>query len=126
MEIKKSKHGKDNKTAQKKYLKRFTHEINDDMNTPKALATMWEVLKDGKLSDHDKHFLLLQFDRVFGFNLGNVKEEKIRSEVVKLAKERLKARKDKDWATSDKLRDKINSLGYEIADTAEGYEVKKR
>ena len=121
----KSAHGKDKKTLQKKYLTRFTKEMNDDMNTAKALATMWAVLKDEKLNDHDKYFLVLEFDKIFGFELGSLKDDKIPADVKKLAEERLTARKEKDWAKSDKLRDKINSLGYDIGDTKEGYELKK-
>ena len=119
------KKGKENKTKQKKYLNRFTKEINDDLNTPKSLATMWEVLKDEKLSGKDKYFLLLQFDRILGFNLGNLKEEKIPQKIKKLAEERLKARNDKDWKRSDELRDKIRKLGYDIGDSKDGYELSK-
>jgi len=119
------KKGKENKSKQKKHLNLFTNDVNDDLNTPKALATMWEVLKDEKLSDKDKYFLLLQFDRIFGFNLGNLKEEKIPGKIKKIAELRLKARKDKDWKKSDELREKINKLGYNIGDTKDGYELSK-
>lgn len=123
LELKKK--GKENKTKQKRYLNQFTKEINDDLNTSKALATMWEVLKDTKLSDKDKYFLLLQFDRVFGFNLGSLKEDKIPAKIKKLAEERLKARKEKNWKKSDELREKIRKLGYDIGDTKEGYDLSK-
>lgn len=119
------KKGKENKSRQKKYLNQFTKDVNDDLNTPKALATMWEVLKDSKLSDKDTYFLLLQFDRIFGFNLGSLKEEKIPAEVKGLAEERSKARNKKDWKKSDELREKIKKLGYDIGDTKEGYELSK-
>ncbi len=125
LEIKSSKHGKDNKNLQKKHLNKFTKEINDDLNTSKALATMWDVVKDDKLNHHDKYFLLLEFDRIFGFNLGNIKKDKVPTNVKKLAEERLKARASKDWKNSDNLRDEISKLGWEIGDTKEGYELKK-
>ena len=96
------------------------------MNTPKALATMWEVLKDDELSDHDKKYLLLQFDKVFGFNLGDLQTENIPANVTSLAEERLIARNQKDWKKADTLRDKISVLGYSIADSNDGYEVKKK
>ena len=125
LELKRSKHGKDNKRFQKKYVAKFLDMVNDDLNTPKALALMWEMLKDNKLSDHDKYFLLLEFDKVFGFNLGSVKAGKIPVAVIKLAKEREKARNEKDWDKSDDLRKKIERLGYSIADNKKGYEIKK-
>jgi cysteinyl-tRNA synthetase len=126
IELKKSKHGKDKVTARKKYLNLFTKVMNDDLNTPKALATMWEMLKDNKLLDHDKSFLLLEFDKIFGFNLGKLKKNNIPKEVVKLAEERLEARNNKDWEKSDQLREKIKSLGYIIGDTKEGFELSKK
>ena len=125
LELQKSEQGKDSKTARKKWTSRFTADINDDMNTPKALATMWEMLKSDLL-DHDKYFLLLEFDRVFGFNLGSVTEEKVPANVKKLAKEREEARSAKNWKKSDSLRDEINALGWDINDGKEGYELKKK
>jgi cysteinyl-tRNA synthetase len=124
LEIKESSHNKDH-PKQQKYLKRFKSELNDDLNTSKGLATMWDVLKDSELSDHDKYLLLLQFDKIFGFNLGEIEKEDIPAEVLKLADEREKARDVKDWKKADRLRDKISSLGYEIGDGEEGYEVRK-
>jgi len=119
--------GKSSPTKQKKYLQAFTKEINDDLNTPKALATLWEVLKDEKLSDKDKHSLLLKFDEIFGLGLHKAKKEKITipGEVEKLAQLRLLARINKDWKKADELRNKIKELGYVIGDTKEGYEISK-
>ena len=109
----------------KEYLKRFTEEVNDDLNTPKGLATFWEVIKDEKLSDGDKYATILRFDEVLGLGLSEVKEEKIPAEVVKLAEERLEARNNKEWQKADELRDKIKGLGYIVGDTKEGFELKK-
>ena len=69
---------------------------------------------------------LLLFDRVLGLGLKNITKDKIPQNVTKLAKERLNARQDKDWKNSDKLRDEINKLGYDIEDSAEGYTIKKK
>jgi len=51
--------------------------------------------------------------------------EKIPEEIKKLAEEREEARKNKDFKKSDELRQKINSLGYEIKDSPEGYKINK-
>ncbi len=115
---------KQNKAKQKKYLDLFTKEVNDDLNTPKALAVMWEVIKDEQLADSDKYVLLLKFDQVLGLGLGEVKPGKIPAEVMKLAEERLKARSGKDWKKADLLREKIKKLGYSIDDTENGYNLK--
>ena len=69
---------------------------------------------------------MLDFDKVLGFGLDKIKEEIIPDEIVKLAEEREIARKEKDWAKSDELRNKINSLGYEVKDTENGSKVSKQ
>ncbi len=119
-------HGDDNKTAQKTYISKFTDSINDDLNTPKALAVMWDVLADVKLNDHDKHILLLKFDKIFGFNLGQLKRVKVPREILELAKQRLIARRNKDWKIADDLREKIFKQGYVVGDSQEGFELTKR
>jgi len=121
LEIKTERKGK----VSKKYLKQFTSEVNDDLNTPKALATMWEVLKDEKLSNGEKYTTILEFDKVLGLGLKDLKVEKIPKEVIELAEDRLIARQDKDWKKADDLRDKIAKFGYIVGDTKEGYELKK-
>ncbi len=126
LELRKSKHGKDKTAKRKAYLERFAGDVNDDLNTPRALATLWDVLKDEALDEHSKYLLLLEFDKVLGFNLGSIAETKIPAEIKELAEQRLLARKQKDWKQSDLLRGKINTLGWDIGDTEEGYEIKKK
>jgi cysteinyl-tRNA synthetase len=116
---------KEDKALTDKYLTVFTAQLNDDLNTPQALATMWEMLGDAKLSGKGKYKLLLQFDEVLGLGLKQVKEDKIPVEIIKLAEERELARKNKDWKKSDELREKIKLLGYVVGDTKEGYVVSK-
>ncbi len=108
-----------------KYINKFMKEINDDLNTSKALATTWQLLKDSKISNKDKYATLLHFDRILGFNLGKLKKQTIPANIKKLAEQRLEARNNKDWKKSDLLRDKINKLGYQIDDTKEGFEISK-
>lgn len=114
-------------TKQKKFLDSFIEDVNDDLNTAKALATVWDVLKDEHLTDKDKRTLLLKFDKVMGLNLSKLKKEKTKvpTEVKKLAEERLLARNNKDWKKADELRAKIKELGYVVGDTKEGYELTK-
>ena len=125
LELKKT--GTASTAKQKTYLNTFSSDINDDLNTPKALAVVWELLKDESLTDKDKHSLLLQFDKVLGLNLKALKKEKIKipAEVKKLADLRLQARHNKDWKKADELRNKIKDLGYVVGDTKEGYELTK-
>ena len=116
---------KKHKTLQDKYIQQFILQINDDLNTAKALATLWEVVKDKILSMSEKYAVVLRFDDVLGLDLNAVHEENIPEEVVQLAEERELARKKKDWEKSDSLREDIKKLSYSINDVKEGYVLKK-
>jgi cysteinyl-tRNA synthetase len=106
-------------TVNMELKERFLDAINDDLNMPKALATLGEVFKYG-ISNEDKLATILDFDKVLGLNLGKNEEEIIPSEIKTLVKEREIARNEKDWTKSDELRKKINKLGFEIKDTESG------
>jgi len=126
LEFKKStKNEPTNADLAEEYLEQFMEQMNDDLNTPQALATMWEMLKDEGLSGKEKYALLMKFDGIFGLDLKKVKEEKIPAQVIALVKERLQARNTKDWTKADELREKIMALGYMVGDTKEGFDVKK-
>lgn len=107
------------------YKNKFTEYINDDLNTPRALSLLWDVIKDENLTPADKKATVLDFDKVLGLGFADLKQEEIPEEVAKLIQEREEARKNKDFKKSDELREKINSLGYEIKDTPEGQKVSK-
>ena len=108
-----------------KYQGEFKKFVEDDLDTPKAVALLWDLLKEKGLPDADKKATILDFDKVLGLGFGNLKEEVVPAEILKLATEREQARRDKDFKKSDGLRSKINSLGYEIKDTPEGQKVSK-
>jgi cysteinyl-tRNA synthetase len=108
----------------KEYKKKFLEYINDDLNTPQALSLLWQALKDDELSDKEKLQLALDFDKVFGLKLEEVRQ-KVPDEIIKLAEERLKARKQKDWKKADELREEIRKKGYSIEDTDDGYKIFK-
>ena len=107
------------------YQKSFKEYIEDDLDTPRALALLWDVIKDENLSLADKKATILDFDKVLGLGFENLKEEEIPEEIIKLAEKREEVRKNKDFKKSDELRDKINSLGYEIKDSSDGYKINK-
>jgi len=105
---------------------KFLSAINDDLNTPQALAVMQEILKS-KLSNKEKLATVLDFDKVLGLNLKNASTvEKISKEVSVLVKNREQARKDKNWVEADKLREEIENLGYLVEDTKDGQRVAKK
>lgn len=113
-------------TVNKEYQTRFLETVENDLDTPRALALAWEVAKDPSLLPADKTATLLDFDRVFGFGFELKQKDTIPSHVETLALSREEARKNKDWAKSDEIRNEINSLGYEILDTDKGQEIRKK
>ena len=107
---------------------KFEEAINDDLNIPLAIGVLWTMLKLPKSCDVYK--LALDFDRVFALDFDKVKEEKkeivIPDNVRQLAETRLQARKAKNWAGSDRLREELSALGYSVKDTADGYELSEK
>ncbi|MFO0718958.1 MAG: cysteine--tRNA ligase [Candidatus Paceibacterota bacterium] len=113
------------------YLKKFKDFINDDLDTPQAVALIWEMMKDKSVTDRQKRATLNEFDKVLGLNLKGLAKElknadKDVPDVVKsIVSEREKARKNKDWKKSDELRDAILKEGFEVKDTDKGAEVRR-
>ena len=105
---------------------KFKEYLDDDLDTPRALTVFWDVLKDGKMANADKKATLLDFDKVLGLGLKELRKEQIPEEIRKLADEREEARKKKDFRKSDELREKINYLGYEMKDMENGYKINKK
>lgn len=107
------------------YESRFHAAMNADLNTPEALATIFDVISYSR-----KENLLgacTSFARMIEDTFGcfAVEEVSVPSEVLALVSERETARKNKDFAASDAIRDKIYALGYEVKDTSEGQKVTK-
>ena len=107
-----------------KYKADFLDAINDNLNTPLALGIMFSMLKNEPKS-RDIYNLAIDFDRVFGLKLDEEQVVEIPADIKDLAEKRWQAKKNRDWATADKLRDEILSQGYQILDTKDGYEIKK-
>lgn len=103
-----------------KYKNSFLEAISEDLNMAKALAVIFEILND---KNHDKKDLwatLLDLDQVLGLNLKDIPIFTITVEAQNLVLKRDKARTEKDFITSDKLRLELESLGYEVLDTPNG------
>ena len=122
----KEKAGKKKGKFIEEYNHKFIDALEDDLNMPKAVAVLWDLIADQDISQEDKLATILKFDEVFGLNLKNIKAEKIPATISKLIKERDEARKNKNWKDSDEIRNKITSMGYEVKDTAEGTKVIKK
>ncbi len=107
------------------YKEKLKEVMDDDLNTPQAVALLWELVKDPNVSDKDKKSTMLDFDKVLGFAFDKAKEDIIPNEIEVLAQEREIARMNKNWSKSDELRDHITELGYEVKDTDTGFKISK-
>jgi cysteinyl-tRNA synthetase len=109
-----------------KYASSFKTYINNNLGTPQALALVWDLINDGKISGTDKLELIKEFDKVLGLELDKAETFEIPEEIQKLILERDSARAEKDFAKSDELRAQIEKLGFEVMDTPEGTKVEKK
>lgn len=112
------------------FFDEFSEAVSDDINVPLALGVLWTALKEPK--SRDIYELALRMDKVFGLDLHKSEpakrdetQEAVPEEIAELAKKRLTAKKEKNYAESDRLRALIISSGYSITDTADGYVLKK-
>jgi cysteinyl-tRNA synthetase len=104
----------------------FLSAINDDLDTPKALSIMWQIIKDNRLSSQNKKQLLLKFDKVLGLGLEKIKPLKIPPKIKNLVAQREKLRTNKQFIQSDRLRKRIEKLGYIVEDTKQGPFIRRR
>ena len=120
------------------YVAQFKDALGNDLNTSLGVTALYDVLK-ANLNDATKLWLLGDFDRVLSLNLLSA-AEKVRAEAEKakaeeaaaapadgdaaeieaLLAERTAAKKAKDFATADAIRDKLKDMGITIIDTPQG------
>ncbi len=112
-------------TKTEKYEKQFLSAINDDLNTPKAVSLVWKIIKDPLLFAKTKKRLIKKFDAVLGLDLTKTKPAEIPQKIKELATQREKLRNNQQFILADRLRKKIEKLGYLIEDTTAGPKIKK-
>lgn len=99
--------------------------VNDDLDTPKLIAKVWNVLR----SDEDfyyKKFFILEADKILGLKINEfLSNYRINPEVKKKIFLREKLRKIGKWDIADKIRQEILKLGYKIEDSSSGSIIKK-
>lgn len=108
------------------FIEEFRKLVNDDINTPRAIALAWAVANDKALSDATKRSTILEFDKVLGLRLGSMVYTEIPAEVQTLVAKRDDLRKEGKWKESDVVRIEIIAQGYEVEDTSTGPRVVKR
>lgn len=111
------------KSELEKYHEQFKEAISDDLNSPKALAILWDVVRNEKKSK-DYLELISDFDKILGLDLDVEKikafeankEDELSDEVKALIEQRNQARADKNWAEADRIRDLLTQMGVQIND----------
>ena len=123
------KEGELDKAAFDKYNDKFKEELSNDLNTPNALAVLYELLKDNEVNGTTKRELIDNFDKVFSLDLLK-EEEKTSNEddtwILELIEKRKEAKANKDYALADQIRNELLEKGVELLDTREGttYKIK--
>ena len=125
--LKRNKNGRTSATKLTEYRKQFEEAINDDLNMPRALSVLWDVVRSKEsISSEDKLKLIFEFDRVFGLKLDEEESmEKLSEEVENLIRKREEARRIKDFDTADEIRNRMKEMGIAIEDTPTGIKWKK-
>jgi cysteinyl-tRNA synthetase len=121
----------------KNALEEFESVINDDLNVPKALGIVWNLVRN-EIKSHDIYELLLKMDSILGLGFENATEnleksrqcnqgdQEISTEILQLVERREQARLDKNWKLADEIRNELNSRGFEIKDSPEGSKIIKK
>jgi cysteinyl-tRNA synthetase len=107
------------------YLERFEEFVDDDLNMPKVIALVWDLLKS-EVPEASKVVTLLKFDEVLGLDMENYVGFEIPQKVLDLAKIRFEYRKNGIWDKADSLRREIEGLGFVVEDKDKDYKVKRR
>lgn len=107
------------------YKEQFFGAMENDLMAPQALAVMWSMLKDNSVNDGEKLSLILEMDMILGLRLDEVKAQSdegddIPAEVKALAQERADAKKAKNFARADEIRNTLKEMGYIVKDTPQG------
>lgn len=118
--------GEPGDTVSEEFRARFVEHINADLNMPRVLALIWEMVKSDMPPDVKKA-TLLDFDRVLGLDLVEWEPavEVIPDEILAMVEQRQQARAEKRWKDADALRDAVTAAGYEIEDTPQGPRVRR-
>lgn len=108
--------------------KAFRAAMDNDLNTSMGITVLYDVLK-AKTNDATKKFLLHEFDQVLSLGLleraasvaaSEGTEEECDPEIDRLIADRAQAKKTKNWAEADRIRDELKARGIELIDTKEG------
>ena len=105
------------------YRNKFKEALENDLNTALAITTLYDVLKDSSISDATKLELIADFDKVLSLDLLKKDEEidkDLEEYILKEIERRKEAKKNKDFALADQIRDELKAKGITLVDSREG------
>lgn len=117
------------------FMNDFVEALANDLDTPKALARIWELIKDTGVPLADKYASLHAADTMLGLGLSEQKplyklavvaREELSEPLQHLVAEREVARAGRDFARADALREELRAQGYTIEDTSQGPKISKK
>lgn len=108
----------------KEYLNGFKEALAHDLNTPKALSWLWNLLKDSSVSNSNKLAAAYDMDKVLGLGLAELQVENAQDDLPEefkaLIREREEARRNRNFKRADEIRDLLLDSGIVLKDTPEG------
>jgi cysteinyl-tRNA synthetase len=106
------------------WRKRFLEAVGDDLNFPQALGILNLMLKDPDLLEGERAGLVAAFDKLLGLKLTEAGATSpaadLPAELVPLLAERAEARRNKNWARGDAIRDQFRAAGFVLKDNPDG------
>ncbi|MBD5588796.1 cysteine--tRNA ligase [Clostridium botulinum] len=121
------------KNELQKYKEKYIEKMDDDFNTADAISVIFDLIRDVNTNvtiESSKELVKYTLDliRELGSPLGILQEStkaSLEEEIEKLIEERQKARKEKNWALADKIRDNLKERGIVLEDTPQGVRWKQ-
>lgn len=106
------------------YIRNFKEALSNDLNTAEMLTCLYNVLKDEKLTNHSKLYLIKDYDKVLSLSLlekeENQIDEKLLTYIHKKIEERNIAKKNQDYFLADQIREELKKQNILIKDTRDG------
>lgn len=106
------------------YLNKFKKALENDLNTANAITCLFNMIKDNKLNNNSKLYLIKEFDKVLSLDLLEEKNQKLSNEFIneieELIEERDNAKENKDYVKADEIRTKLEEKNIRLKDTING------
>jgi cysteinyl-tRNA synthetase len=125
------------RSPDERYEEKFATLVNHDLDTPQAIALLWELVKDTSVAPDRKLATIQVMDSIFNLGLsqsrtqgllalGQLTARELPDDIQALLEERDLARAAQNWPESDRIREQLSHAGYEVTDTKDGTRVARK